>query len=52
MNKEVYEKAADFIWRNARLLERHRFSYHFLNGSKPAVLASSRAYQNADGGLW
>ncbi len=51
MSKEVYEKAADFIWRNARLLEKHRFSYHFFNGPKSAVLASLRAYQNPDGGF-
>lgn len=51
MSKDVYEKAVDFIWRNARLLEKHRFSYHFLNGPKSAVLASLRAYQNPDGGF-
>ncbi len=44
-------KAADFIWRSARLLERVRFQYLFLDGSREAVLDALRAYQNPDGGF-
>ncbi|MAT41491.1 MAG: hypothetical protein CL609_04045 [Anaerolineaceae bacterium] len=51
MNQKVFEKAANFIWLNARLLERYRFSYHFHHGSKSAVLTSLKAYQNPDGGF-
>lgn len=44
-------KATDFIWRTARLLERHRFAYLFLNGEQQAVLEALRPYQNPDGGF-
>jgi hypothetical protein len=44
-------KATDFIWRTARLLDRHRFAFLFLNGSPEAVLTALRPYQNADGGF-
>jgi len=43
--------AADFVWRNARLLERHLFAYLFADGAREPVLAALRAYQNADGGF-
>lgn len=43
-------KAADFIWRTARLLDRHRFAFLFLDGARDAVLKALRPYQNADGG--
>ncbi len=45
------ERAEDFIWRNARLLERQLFVYLFKGGPKEPVLAALRAYQNADGGF-
>jgi hypothetical protein len=45
------ERAADFIWRNARLLDRHRFAFHFLGGSPEPVLRALLAYQNSDGGI-
>lgn len=45
------ERAADFIWRNARLLERMLFARVFLDGPADAVLAALRAYRNADGGF-
>jgi Prenyltransferase and squalene oxidase repeat len=45
------EKAQDFTWRNARLLERYLFTCLFANGSKEPVLAALRAYQNEDGGF-
>src|SRR5438309_11829070 len=43
--------AADFIWRNARLLERHVFTHLFLGGDKAPVLEALRPYQNSDGGF-
>lgn len=51
MKKTSFERAADFIWRNARLLEKYRFAYHFLDGPQSAVVACLRSYQNADGGF-
>jgi hypothetical protein len=45
------ERAADFIWRNARLLERALFARLFLDGPADAVLAALRAYRNPDGGF-
>ena len=48
---ERIERAQDFIWRHARLIERFRFAYHFKGASAEPVLAALRAYQNADGGF-
>lgn len=45
------DRAADFIWRNARLVERALFSRVFLDAPADAVLAALRAYQNSDGGF-
>jgi hypothetical protein len=45
------QNAQDFIWRNARLVERYLFTSLFDNGSKEPVLAALRAYQNEDGGF-
>ena len=45
------ERAADFIWRNARILERVLFSRLFATGSADAVVAAVRAYRNPDGGF-
>lgn len=50
-NQPDLAKATDFIWRTARLLDRYRFSYHFLQGQDQAVLAALRPYQNSDGGF-
>lgn len=44
-------RAADFIWRNARLLDRQRFRCLFQEGDRQAVLAALSAYQNPDGGF-
>src|SRR5215472_4562324 len=44
-------RATDFIWRTARLLERRRFAYLFLEGERQAVPVALRPYQNADGGF-
>ncbi len=45
------ERAADFLWRNARLLERALFAHRFRNGPAEAVTAAVHAYRNADGGF-
>jgi hypothetical protein len=44
-------KATDFIWRGARLLDRRRFGYLFLDGSAQDVVEALRPYQNMDGGF-
>jgi len=45
------DRAADFIWRNARLLERALFAHAFVNGSAAAVHSAVLAYRNEDGGF-
>lgn len=49
--KNLFERAEEFIWNNARLLERRLFDFHFRSGSSQAVLTALRAYQNEDGGF-
>jgi len=49
--KPDFSAATEFIWRNARLIDRFRFVYLFQNGSRDAVLAALRPYQNLDGGF-
>src|SRR5215210_6410605 len=43
--------AETFIWRTARLLERHRYAYQFKDGSATQVLAALQPYQNPDSGF-
>lgn len=50
-NTTAFTKATDFTWRTARLLERRRFAYLFLDGEREAVLEALRPYQNPDGGF-
>jgi hypothetical protein len=45
------ERAREFLWKNSRLLERHRYAYLFEQGRADAVLRALRAYQNEDGGF-
>jgi len=45
------DAAAEFVWRSARLLDRHRFAALTASGGREPVLATLRAYQNADGGF-
>jgi Prenyltransferase and squalene oxidase repeat len=45
------DKATKFIWSTARLLDRRRFAYLFLDGDSQAVLAALLPYQNPDGGF-
>ena len=47
----MLDKATNFIWENARLLERAIFSYHFCDGAKERILEILQTYQNEDGGL-
>lgn len=49
--KNLFERAEEFIWHNARLLERRLFDFHFRSGSPQAVLSALGAYQNEDGGF-
>lgn len=42
--------ARDFILKNARVLERQLFAFHFETGTAAAAARSLRAYQNPDGG--
>jgi hypothetical protein len=51
MDRELFERAQDFIWKNARLIDRQLFAFSFLGGSREAVVAALSAYQNADGGF-
>jgi hypothetical protein len=48
---DVLEHAADFIWRNARLLERALFANQFLGRSADQVRDVVRACRNPDGGF-
>jgi hypothetical protein len=48
---DILDRARAFLWSNARLLERRRFSYLFEEGSQKRVLTALRAYQNEDGGF-
>lgn len=45
------ERAAEFIWGNARLLERAMFAREFLGGPPAAVINTLMAYRNPDGGF-
>lgn len=53
MNKHEVsiERAADFLWRSARLLERAMFAREFLGGPPGAVINALMAYRNTDGGF-
>lgn len=48
---KTFEKAREFIYRNARPLDLARWQYHFENGSREAVLKALSYYQNRDGGF-
>ena len=47
----ILERGANFIWENARLLERAIFEYHFLSGPPERIFDTLHAYQNDDGGF-
>ncbi len=46
-----FEQGADFIWKNARLLERVIFEHHFYELPADRVRSVLRAYQAEDGGF-
>jgi hypothetical protein len=48
---DVLSLARAFLWANARLLERRRYSALFEGGSHERVLTALGAYQNEDGGF-
>lgn len=48
---EAFEKARDFIYRNARPVDLACFQYHFEGGEKENVLNALSYYQNNDGGF-
>ncbi|HET9016802.1 MAG TPA: hypothetical protein VFN57_14475 [Thermomicrobiaceae bacterium] len=43
--------AADFIWRTARLIDRHRYARLFEEAASEPVVSALRPYQNPDGGF-
>lgn len=45
------ERGTNFIWENARHLERAVFDYHFRDGSPKRISDILRTYQNDDGGF-
>ncbi len=47
----AFDKGANFVWSNARLLDRAIFEYFFLGGSPERVRSILGLYQNDDGGF-
>ncbi len=45
------DRAGDFIWRNARLIERAQFAHLFVAAAPGRVVAALSAYRNPDGGF-
>lgn len=48
---ETLTAAEEFIFTNARLLDRLRFAFHFRNGTADSVRAALLPYANSDGGF-
>ncbi|GII66817.1 hypothetical protein Skr01_69020 [Sphaerisporangium krabiense] len=48
---DILERAEEFLWRNARLVDRLRFEHLFRGGGRELPVAAVRAYQNSDGGF-
>lgn len=51
MNTDMYHRAREFIYRNARPIDLARWKYHFEEGCKEAALDCLLQYQNEDGGF-
>jgi hypothetical protein len=51
LDNAIIDKGTNFIWSNARLLERVIFEYAFFKGSSARILSALRAYHNDDGGF-
>ncbi len=47
---DSYRAADHFIMRSARLIDRHRFAYHFQSGPDEPVRTALAAHRNLDGG--
>jgi hypothetical protein len=45
------QAAENFIWTTARLLDRHRYAFHFKGGPADLVIDALRGYRNPDGGF-
>lgn len=50
-NKPDFSRAEAFVWRSARLLDRHRFAHLFLGSSAEGVVSALRPYRCEDGGF-
>ncbi|MUL40777.1 prenyltransferase [Streptomonospora sp. PA3] len=51
MTPEALRSAEHFISRNARLIDRHRFAYHFRSGPPAPIRSVLDSYRNVDGGF-
>jgi hypothetical protein len=51
LTEDNLDTARQFIWRNARVIDRRRFAYLFEGGDAQPVVDALRAYRNADGGF-
>jgi hypothetical protein len=51
IDASALEAAEQFVWRNARLIDRLRFAHLFRDGAAAPVVAALRPYQNSDGGF-
>ncbi len=47
---DAFRAAEHFTMRSARLIDRHRFAYHFQNGPAAPIRSALAAYRNLDGG--
>ena|SRR5215469_7135740 len=45
------DRAGEYVWRNARLVDRAQFNHLFVAASLRSVLAALRAYHNDDAGF-
>ncbi|GAA3041880.1 hypothetical protein GCM10010484_36210 [Actinokineospora globicatena] len=50
LTEEAVDRAEDFVWRTARILDRRRYDLLFHDGPAEPVLAALAAYRNPDGG--
>ncbi|MCL5995044.1 MAG: hypothetical protein M1546_03180 [Chloroflexi bacterium] len=50
-DQNILDRARIYLWSNARLLERQRFSYLFEGGARQPVQRALHAYLNDDGGF-
>lgn len=48
---QVLMRAGEFVWKNARLLDRRLFAFLFKSAEQETIIHAVRAYQNPDGGF-